>query len=311
MDKHLLAVMHEMVRSKRPVNLTESAKRSLVSKIRPKRIPRDGERGADGAAEEEDDEVQVDFSADRECNICGKVFCNPQYMKEHRRRLHENPGKKNECDICHQFYATPQGVRSHKEFMHGIKAKRKYRSKYYDPDDPDEEASDEEEKEEIYKCIECDKIYKHKISYQCHMQRYHSANIPDYCKKVDIVCPFCGEKRVGKYGLKKHIETVHEQKKRSKCHICGKEFSKKKSAQEHIDSVHLKLKNYTCEICGNKFVTDRNLHMHVQLVHLNIRKHKCEICGHGFSRRKALEVHVQNVHQGQTLLESGFASGVC
>ena len=54
-----------------------------MSKIRPKRIPRDGERGADGAAEEEeeDDEVQVDFSADRECNICGKVFCNPQYMK--------------------------------------------------------------------------------------------------------------------------------------------------------------------------------------------------------------------------------------
>ena len=109
-------------------------------------------------------------------------------MEFRQRVWSEWLNNKHNCR-CHIAEVIPQEMETGKRNCTAICKSfiSDFRSKYYDPDDPDEEASDEEEKEEIYKCIECDKIYKHKISYQCHMQRYHSANIPDYCK-VKFAC---------------------------------------------------------------------------------------------------------------------------
>jgi len=233
-----------------------------------------------GRSLEELREGEIGGKKKTQCKFCGK-WC--QEIEAHTRRMHGQVQRERvKCDLCEKTFVCKQGLQRHRQFMHNIKSKKKKKG--------------EEESEETYEC--CGRIFKHKASYMSHKGRLHNKdpNKPEYYKKLMLICPHCGEERSGRYGLKKHIENVHERKKAVKCPICFKEFAKGCRLEEHIDAVHRKLKKYPCKTCGNFFSTPRNRDAHVKQVHLNIRNFKCDYCPSAFIRRSQLEQHVKSAH---------------
>ncbi len=68
----------------------------------------------------------------------------------------------------------------------------------------------------VYKCKNCDKIYKTKDGLRVHIKFKHS-------KIESLQCVKCGKHFVNKYSLKNHLRHVHPSKLHS-CTFCGSSF---------------------------------------------------------------------------------------
>lgn len=221
-----------------------------------------------------------------QCPQCEKVFHGPKYVEEHIRRIHEKAlHPRIPCDLCGKDFASRQGLVAHKQLQHQIMPKQKSLDKVV----------------EELKC--CNIVFKHRASFRSHVNRLHSDIKPDYYIKRKFVCPHCGEEKAGRYGLKEHIERVHEQKKKGNCSECGKGFARMQDLKKHIDAVHKKLKPYQCDTCGNHYSTKENRDYHIKHVHKQVKNFKCESCNSAFVRRRQLELHMQNVHSSHIPFE--------
>ena len=79
-------------------------------------------------------------------------------------------------------------------------------------------------------------------------------------------CSHCEFKSRNKISLRRHVQTVHENKKWTKfCKPCGKEIGKSYFAQ-HVRSVH---ENYKikCNHCEKEYKEKRDLRKHYRLKH--------------------------------------------
>ena len=79
-------------------------------------------------------------------------------------------------------------------------------------------------------------------------------------------CSHCEFQSTNKISLRRHVRTVHENKKWTKfCKPCGKEIGKNYFA-EHVRSVH---ENYKikCNHCEKEYKEKRDLRKHYRLKH--------------------------------------------
>ncbi len=76
----------------------------------------------------------------------------------------------------------------------------------------------------VYKCEDCDKVYKKKDSLRQHTELKHSTI-------QSLQCVKCDKRFVNKYKLRKHVYQVHPSKLHS-CSFCGSSF---KASRKYLD----------------------------------------------------------------------------
>lgn len=80
------------------------------------------------------------------------------------------------------------------------------------------------------------------------------------------------------------------------CKICGTSFAIKSNLKRHISTVHEDRRQYMCRICGMSFGLKQNLDTHIQAKHEKKRPYHCDLCGSRFGYKHVLQNHSRNIH---------------
>ena len=67
--------------------------------------------------------------------------------------------------------------------------------------------------------------------------------------------------------MKRHIHSVHEDRKDHKCESCNKSFSQAGDLKRHYHIVHEGHKDHKCEYCVKSFSCSSNLNKHIHKIH--------------------------------------------
>ena len=113
--------------------------------------------------------------------------------------------------------------------------------------------------------------------------------------KKPFACYVCGAGFVMERNVKRHISTVHEQRRLFQCALCNKDFTAKQVLQRHVYNIHrsgiespkimkqLAESSIPCSICKEEFPNRRVLANHVLFVHEGKRGAWCPICSAVFT----------------------------
>ena len=210
------------------------------------------------------------------------------------------------CQICNESFATNCILKKHSTSIHKIKKSfpnidnGDFNSKI-DPLDvsvnPSKRKSNAsnliDEFGKRFKtehvCQICDEIFTSICKLRNHTTSEH---------KLD--CKMCFSKFSQIQELKRHISTVHEEKKELKCNRCDAKFAKKFCLNSHIKLVHETFhegnRPLKCEKCDAEFNKESHLKDHNAAFHEEKRPHKCKTCSLAFSFSTDLINHVSVVH---------------
>lgn len=130
------------------------------------------------------------------CSECGKVVLKESLVK-HVRDVHELSNKK-QCHICHKVLSGPFSLKEHVSVIHF-----------------DQRAK--------FECPHCSKRFAHLSNMNRHIRLVHNKMVVTH-KYVN--CEVCG-KVVQSTSLKKHMASVHENRKDFKCEYCDKSFAQR------------------------------------------------------------------------------------
>ena len=85
--------------------------------------------------------------------------------------------------------------------------------------------------------------------------------------------------------MERHRNSIHLKLKQV-CSICDKEFSNKDSLKRHINDVHEEKKKFKCPDCPLTFARSDNCNRHVEIARDNWRQHGvvkvCDACGENY-----------------------------
>ena len=138
------------------------------------------------------------------------------------------------------------------------------------------------------------KLYQYKL-YPKNISELKKREL-DEKKWYKSVCPHCDKKFSEPYQVKKHVETMHKNK-RLKCLKCTKSFLCKQSLEYHKLTTHTKnVSSHDCEHCEKTFVTKLSLNNHIKFVHTDTKGLGCNKCESKFKHKKYLNAHVLHVH---------------
>lgn len=84
--------------------------------------------------------------------------------------------------------------------------------------------------------------------------------------------------------------------KKFECELCGFAFGMKSNLKRHIMTVHEDRRLWRCNICGASFGLKQNLGTHVRVKHEKRRPFACDTCGVSFGYKQVLQNHRRNIH---------------
>ena len=261
------------------------------------------------------------------CDYCAETFPSVFLASQHVMAFHEE--KLEEFDKkykiyactkpnCDKVYYTVKSLHCHYRETH--KEKVKNVSIYA-------RGSLLKEKDFKETCMECNKVFKFKSSYEDHLKE-HRVGLGTKLYKCEIckrrfhyrtqlrnhtsykgesestLCSKCGESFNNKCELtvhrKKHESERNREKNKTKakvpkkCNYCDMVCDSYHKAMKHMFQFHDHLAIF-CDICGHKAMGQKELNRHVEIHNegLNV---KCEHCGRGFKSQRNLDRHIKTVH---------------
>lgn len=84
--------------------------------------------------------------------------------------------------------------------------------------------------------------------------------------------------------------------KKFQCEQCGAIFGMKSNLKRHVLTVHEDRRGHQCQICGAAFGLKQNLATHVRVKHEKMRPFQCDACGANFGYKQVLQNHRRNIH---------------
>ena len=169
------------------------------------------------------------------CEICGKVFKHPFWLKTHIA-THSNK-RESVCDECGKGFKTEIQLQSHKE-IHLVRS--------------------------INCTVQgCDRMFGTKKLLRSHINKMH--------KRKDIQefkCDQCPKKYNQNAKLKLHISVVHNGEKAFKCDICDYKAAYSNTLREHKATVHENAM-FECIVPGCDKIMNRkaNMDKHMNTAH--------------------------------------------
>ena len=145
-------------------------------------------------------------------------------------------------------------------------------------------------------CFYCDLSFSQASNLATHVKKYHFSEEGGE-DQYQFRCPECNKDFSSKGHLKRHVENVHEKKKKHFCEICQKMWTTKADADRHLRTVHEKLRNFKCEFCNRSFKINSLLNVHVKSVHEGLKPFECQICTKTFSQKGNLNTHIARYHE--------------
>ncbi|XP_031623087.1 zinc finger protein 420-like [Contarinia nasturtii] len=149
-------------------------------------------------------------------------------------------------------------------------------------------------------CLDCDKVFKHKNSYNYH-KRTHTGNNLYNCNQ-------CQKVYVKEVQLKAHLQTHKYDNKSFECYICSTKYERIHGLRIHFVSSHIekKVRNLKCPTCVKVFSNQRDLDLHIKIHQGLVKQHNCQQCEKKFDKASQLREH-QVVH----LETTDFVCEIC
>ncbi|XP_041378116.1 uncharacterized protein LOC121390382 [Gigantopelta aegis] len=163
------------------------------------------------------------------CNICGKKFRHPRYLRLHLGR--HSGVKPHVCSVCGKRFFATNTLRCHME-VHKDQSERQYR----------------------HICSVCGRGFNGKSSLDDHMNKHTGAKPHS--------CPLCGVKFGFRSMLYKHHQFVHSNLRPFSCTICPKSYKSKQRLSAHMVS-HTGISRFNCLQCKKAFSTSSTLKQHI------------------------------------------------
>ena len=197
--------------------------------------------------------LKPNFEGNFVCQICGKTYYNINSKKNLKQHIeYHHLGKSYPCKICGKLLTRKQILKNHMVTMHGnsnndnisvendrIALESKKKPKKIKPEIIADADYDYEmvkvprpNAEGVYKCKNCDKIFRGKSGRSCLME--HIRTIHEGKRYECVECPFISTTNAN---LNSHILTVHEEK-RYQCEICLYRTSRNDILKAHISFRH-------------------------------------------------------------------------
>ena len=261
------------------------------------------------------------------CDYCAETFPSVYIASQHVTGFH--PEKLEEFDKkykiyectkpdCDKVYYTVKSLHCHYRETHKLKVKNV---------SIHARGSLLKDKDFRETCVECNKVFKFKSSYEDHMKE-HRVGLGTKLYKCEIckrrfhyrtqlrnhtsyrgesestLCSKCGESFNSKCDLvvhrKKHEKESSKEKKKfkskipKKCNYCDVVCETYHKALKHMFQFHDHSAIF-CDICGHKAMGQKDLNRHLE-THIEGLNVKCEHCGRGFKSQRNLDRHIKTVH---------------
>ena len=174
-----------------------------------------------------------------DCFEFGEVFHDHRSFENHMIHDHGD-GKPYHCNQCGAYFSKKRSLTEHIERIHQKRVK--------------------------FKCNQCGKTF------------YNRTHWMDHCRVhrgIMYECNECEKTFVRKGGLRKHTESIHQNKVNYQCNDCGQGFYDRTKWTDHC-RVHRGIK-YECIECFKAFRTKYELTVHFR-THSGAKPYECSKC---------------------------------
>ncbi len=229
------------------------------------------------------------------CDICGKSFCDTNYLKNHIKR--HNEAKDFKCTMCDKAFKMIGDLGNHikthlneRAFSCAICDKRftrssllNYHMRIHTGERP-------------YECNICHMTFTRPFGLSQHKLRVHSRN-----KGKNIGCTEkgCGKMFVTLFEREEHVAVAHKWSLPHKCSICQQSFSNRGGLYVHKRN-HSSDESIVCPSsgCDKKFKVYWSYKCHMDSCHKDFI-YKCPHCPSEFKKKSELNQHmkVSNSHK--------------
>ena len=238
------------------------------------------------------------------CEICGRGFYKPYYLKRHLL-LHENQTEETcFCNKCGKMFQKESVLITHmrlhmgldpypctlcsKTFRHSSNLKRHLKSHV--------DGTEETAVVHSYYCHLCGKGYTARASLHVHLNTHNGVK--------PHKCTYCPASFTQVSHLKRHIKS-HSGERSVKCELCEKLFYDASTLKVHMRS-HTGERPYSCQLCGQSFTQIQNLKVH-ERKHAGVKKFKCSLCQQEFTTKMSLDRHGKR-HEREGILDPEMKS---
>ena len=204
------------------------------------------------------------------CNKCDSKLMSTGSLSRHMKTVHAAFSEIFDCKLCGKVFARKDTMQLH-ERRFCMKGERR-------------------KDDQFVQCTYCDyRIPRTRAGdLKDHIRFYHD-------KIYENVCDLCGYKAIKNGILKKHIASVHENRKYP-CETCGQDLSSPDALRVHDKAIH-NIKQLSCDLCEFKSSSNTGLNQHKETKHIGIR-YTCEDCEAEYTQPTALKNHILSKHKG-------------